>query len=337
MASDAGYFPVLDVSCCRAQDMNDARLPLLVLIPLQPAFVQLLAERYALSYCPQGPGSLDWPALAQAGVRAVLTNGTTGLNRAQMQALPALGLVCAFGAGVEGIDLGAARELGIAVTHAPGVNNATVADHALALMLALARGVAPLDRAVKAGLWQHSRGERPTLHRRRLGLVGMGHIGQQIARRALGFEMSVAYCTRQPRPELPYRHHENVLSLAEASDYLVLACPGGPATRHLIDRQVLRALGPAGFVVNVARGSVLHTGDLIAALQAGEIAGAGLDVLEDEPTVPAELRRLDQVLLTPHISGRSPEAQKAQMECLLANLQAFERGQPLLTSVNSGS
>ncbi|WIT14345.1 2-hydroxyacid dehydrogenase [Paucibacter sediminis] len=309
--------------------MNEIRPSLLALIPLQPALVQALGEHCELSYEPQGPAGLDWPAMARRGVRAVLTNGTTGLSRAQMQALPGLGLVCAFGAGFEAIDLAAARELGIAVTHAPGVNNATVADHALALMLALARGLAPLDRAVKAGLWQHSRAERPTLHRRRLGLLGMGNIGQQIARRALGFEMSVAYCTRQPRPELPYQHHASVLSLAAASDYLVLACPGGPATRHLVNREVLRALGPTGFVVNVARGSVLHSGDLIAALQAGEIAGAGLDVLDDEPAVPAELCRLDQVLLTPHISGRSPEAQRAQLACLLENLQAFCAGRAL--------
>lgn len=306
---------------------------LLVLIPLPPAFVQRLAEQYELSYEPKGFSSARWEELAQRHTPAVLTNGSTGLSEAQMRALPGLGLVCSFGVGYESIDLAAAKALGLAVTHAPGVNNATVADHALALMLALARGLAPLDRAVKAGLWEQSRAERPTLNRGRLGLIGIGNIGQQIARRAAAFDMQIGYHSRQPRPELPYRHFADVQSLAAESDFLVLACPGGAATRHLVNRTVLRALGPQGFVVNVARGSVLHTGDLIEALRAGEIAGAGLDVLEGEPLVPEALLTMDQVLLSPHISGRSPDAQRAQMACLTANLDAFFVGQPLPTPV----
>jgi len=316
---------------------------LLILIPLPPVFEQELAESYQLISAAAG-----WDAGLQAllkarrerglGVRAVLSNGTTGLSRAQMLDLGAgqaggLGLVCAFGAGYEAINLVAARELGVAVTHAPGINNATVADHALALMLGLARGIAGLDRAVKAGAWLSSRAERPTLNGRRLGLVGMGNIGQQIARRALGFDMSVAYHSRLAKPDLPYCFHAELLALAEASDYLVLACPGGPATHHMVTREVLRRLGPQGYLINIARGSVVRTADLIAALQAGEIAGAGLDVLEDEPLVPPELAALDQVLLTPHISGRSPEAQRAQLACLMANLAAFFGAQVLPNAV----
>lgn len=318
---------------------GSAKPTLLILIPLQAAFAQTLGEHYQLISAPAGFDA-DLQALLRAlrecgqGVQAVLSNGTTGLSRAQMLALGAgqvggLGVVCAFGAGFEAIDVAAARELGVAVTHAPGINNATVADHALALMLGLARGIVGLDRAVKSGAWQSSRAERPTLNGRRLGLLGMGNIGQQIARRAQGFDMSVGYHTRQARPDLPYRFHADLLGLAEASDYLVLACPGGPATRHLVTREVLRCLGPQGYLVNIARGSVVRTPDLIAALQTGEIAGAGLDVLEDEPQVPPELAAMDQVLLTPHISGRSPEAQRAQLACLMANLAAFFEGQVL--------
>jgi lactate dehydrogenase-like 2-hydroxyacid dehydrogenase len=305
------------------------RRTLLVLIPLQEAFVQSLAEWLEVEYAPEGPSEALWARLQGRPVDAVLTNGSTGLSREQMQGLPGLGLVCSFGAGYEAIDLAAAQALGMAVSHAPGVNNATVADHALALMLGLARGLVPLDRAVKEGRWLSSRAERPTLNHQRLGLLGLGHIGQQIARRAAAFDMQVAYHTRQPREGVPYAHHASVLSLAEASDFLVVACPGGAATRHLVNREVLRSLGSQGFLINIARGSVVHTGDLVAALQQGEIAGAGLDVLEGEPEVPQALRVMEQVLLTPHVSGRSPEAQRAQLACLEANLRAFWAGQPL--------
>ncbi|WP_077037450.1 2-hydroxyacid dehydrogenase [Pelomonas sp. KK5] len=294
--------------------MSDS-IHLLTLVPLPAEFIAVLAARYTLMHAPAGPEEART-------VQAVLTNGSTGLSAAQMAALPALRLVHAFGAGYEAIDLAAARSRGVIVSHAPGANDATVADHAMALLLAVSRGLVPVDRAVKAGGWEGSRAARPTLNGRRLGIVGMGLIGQKIARRAEAFDMQVAYHTRQPRLELPYAHHRSLLALAEASDCLVLACPGGAVTRHIVNREVLRALGPKGFLVNIARGSVVHTGDLIAALQAGEIAGAGLDVLEDEPEVPAELAAMDQVVLTPHMAGRSPEAQRAQLERLMAAVDA---------------
>ena len=326
--------------------MNDAqpdREPLLVLIPLQPEALAALDARYALIYEPAG--LRDAEALnslaARLGevrlgrLRAVLSNGSTGLSAAAMARLPALGLVASFGAGYENIDLPAARARRIAVTHAPGVNNATVADHALGLMLALARGFVGLDAAVKRGDWEASRAARPTLNGARLGLLGLGHIGQQIARRAEAFDMQIAYTARTPRAELPYRHVAALTTLAAESDFLVLACPGGPATRHLVGREVLRALGPAGYLVNIARGSVLDTAALIAALEAGEIAGAGLDVLESEPAVPAALAASVRVLLTPHVSGRSPAAQRAQVDNVIGNLQAFFAGRALPSAVQA--
>ncbi|MEJ6004013.1 2-hydroxyacid dehydrogenase [Paucibacter sp. AS339] len=313
--------------------LEPQRPALLILIPLPTPFVAQLAQHYRVIEAFEGPSAALWLRLRGQSVGAVLSNGSVGLSADQMDALPGLRLVSAFGAGYESIDLAAARQRGIQVSHAPGINNATVADHALMLMLALARGIVPLDRAVKSGAWLSSRTERPTLNGRRLGLVGIGNIGQQIARRASGFDMDVAYHARSARLELAYRHEADLLALAEWADYLVLACPGGTATRHLIKRPVLQALGPQGFIVNIARGSVLHTGDLIAALQAGEIAGAGLDVLEGEPEVPAELCSMPQVLLTPHVSGRSPEAQRAQLACLMANLAACFAGQALPNAV----
>ena len=302
---------------------------LLILIPLAESLLAQLRENPdlpPLRYAPQG---LDWRDSDLQSIRFVLTNGSTGLSRQQIQALPALQLISAFGAGYEAIDLQAAADYGVAVTHAPGANNATVADHAMALMLGIARGLAQLDVAVKAGRWDSSRAARPSIHGKRLGLIGLGNIGLQIARRAAAFDMQVAYHTRQVRAGLAYDYCATPLALAARSDYLVLACPGGPATRHLVNRALLEALGPQGFLINIARGSVVDNAALIEALQTGGIAGAALDVVEGEPILPAAFTCLDNVLLTPHVSGRSPEALQRQLEMFCENLQARRAGQAL--------
>ena len=295
-------------------------MELLLLIEMAASFVADLQSRWPLAR--------HTPQRADA-VRIVITNGSTGLSAQQMDALPALQLVCCYGAGYENIDLQAAQQRGITVTHAPGVNNATVADHAMALMLSSARALPLLDRAVKAGQWLSHRTARPAVHGKRLGIVGMGNIGALIASRAAGFDMEVAYHARHARPDIAYRYVGDVLELARDSDYLILACPGGPATRHLVNKEVLAALGPQGFLVNIARGSVVDTTALIEALQQKRIAGAALDVIENEPAIPPEAAQLDALILTPHISGRSPEAQQAQHDALLYNIRACLEGQPL--------
>ncbi|GAB2486090.1 2-hydroxyacid dehydrogenase [Comamonas humi] len=292
---------------------------LLALVPLPAVTRQALAMHYELL------AAADGPAVVQADlpldqVVAVVTNGTVGLSAALMARLPALRLACAFGVGYENVDVEAARQRGIVVTNAPGTNDDTVADHALGFMLALSRGYGALTEAVRAGGWHQSRAARPTLSGAAVGIIGMGRIGQGIARRAQGFGMRVRYCTRRPCADLPYSHEPDLVALARASDYLVAACPGGPATRHLVNAEVLSALGPQGFLVNVARGSVVQTDDLVRALQGRAIAGAGLDVLESEPEVPEALRLLDNVLITPHMAGRSPAAHQAQTEALLRSL-----------------
>ncbi|VVE61767.1 hydroxyacid dehydrogenase [Pandoraea captiosa] len=323
--------------------MHDAPL-LLNLIPLEPlARAQLRAagldihdvDVTASGLAGRGTaGKSDISGLASRA-RLLLTNGTTGLNAAQMDLLPQLELVCAFGAGYERIDVAAATQRGIAVAHAPNTNGQTVADHALALMLAVSRGLVTLDRAVKAGGWAKHRAPRPTLHGARLGVIGLGNIGQAIARRAEGFGMSVGYHTRTPHDDRRWQYFANVAELADASDFLVLACPGGPSTHHLVDADVLARLGANGFLVNVARGSVVDTEALIEALCDGVIAGAALDVFETEPEVPSALRMLENVVLTPHVSGRSPAALQAQIDSVLANVRAHLAGQPLPTPVNS--
>lgn len=305
---------------------------LLLSIELPVPFMADLRARWPLAAVPAGWTPARLAPHHAAAVRVVVTNGTTGLTAQQMDALPALRLVCCYGAGYENVDLAAAQARGISVTHAPGANSATVADHALALMLACARALPVLDRAVKQGRWLGHRIARPALHGRRLGIVGMGHIGTLIARRAQGFDMEIAYHTRHAHrtgPAQAYRYVETVLQLARASDYLVLACPGGAATHHLVNGAVLDALGQQGFLVNVARGSVVDTAALIDALQHRRIAGAALDVIEHEPALPPEAAQLDTLVLTPHVSGRSPQAQQAQYDALLGNLCAYFDGQPL--------
>ena len=290
------------------------RLHVLALIPLPAATRAALASIYTV-HEGTSTSSVPWEDIA-----AVVTNGTTGLSAAQMERMPALRIACAFGAGYEAVDLDAAGQRGVVVAHAPGANDETVADHALGFLLALSRGYGALTAAVRAGGWHGLRAARPTLNGATLGIIGMGRIGKAIARRAVGFGMQVRYCTRGPRNDLPYHHEPSLPALAEASDYLVAACPGGPATHHIVDGPVLAALGPAGFFVNVARGSVVDTEALVQALRRGGIAGAGLDVFEYEPEVPAALRALDNVLLTPHMAGRSPASEAAQTTVLLASL-----------------
>lgn len=295
----------------------------LALIALPESTVDALRSQYALHYCPDG---MPPDAPCTETIRAIVTNGSTGLSDAQMAQLPALEIICAFGAGYESVDVAAAARRGIVVTHAPGTNAETVADHAFGMLLALARGYAPLTAAVLHGRWQQSRQARPTLTGASLGIVGMGRIGRLIAGRAQGFAMKIGYHGRHAQADAPGRYYTSPAALAAASDFLVVACNGGPETWHLIDRPVLQALGSSGYVVNVSRGSVLDTRALLDALDAGEIAGAGLDVIENEPDVPTELFRHRDVLITPHMAGRSPASWLAQRDALLTSLsQHFAR------------
>lgn len=310
-------------------------IPLLIAVDIEPEHLESLA---AAGFDPVVvPGRAERAAFIRAqgaGIRGVLTNGSTGLDAAEMAALPRLEIVCAQGAGFEKVDVAAARARGIAVTHGPGTNDASVSDHAMALLLGIARGLVETDAGVRRGEWMASRRPRPTVSGRKLGILGLGTIGEQIARRgAGGFDMTVAYHNRRPRDGAPYLYLPSPTALAGWSDFLVVATPGGAATQHLVDAAVLDALGPEGFLVNIARGSVVDTAALIRALEAGRIGGAALDVVEGEPQVPQGLVGLANVLLTPHIAGRSPEAIKATVDLVIANLAAHFAGRAVLTPV----
>ncbi|NBA96534.1 2-hydroxyacid dehydrogenase [Pseudomonas sp. R5(2019)] len=265
-------------------------------------------------------------------IRAVLTRGPLGLYAEEIEALPNLQIICVIGAGYEHVDLQAARKRGITVTNGAGVNASAVADHAMALLLALVRNIPNADAGVRRGEW--SKVMRPSLAGKRLGILGLGAVGLAIAKRAaLGFDMTVSYHNRQPRSDVSYSYSASALALAGASDFLVLATPGGAATAQLIDKAVLQALGCEGFLVNIGRGSVVATADLIEALQQRQIAGAALDVFDDEPSVPDELKALSNVVLTPHVAGLSPESTRATVQMVADNLAAFYAGKPVLTPV----
>jgi lactate dehydrogenase-like 2-hydroxyacid dehydrogenase len=208
-----------------------------------------------------------------------------------------------------------------------------VADHAFALLLATVRAIPQLDRACRGGVWRDGLPMSPKLAGKRLGILGLGTIGRQIAKRGAGFDMEIGYHNRSHVQDLAYRYLESTEALAQWCDMLVVATPGGAATRHLVDARVLKALGPRGYLVNVARGSVVDTDALAQALRDGAIAGAGLDVYESEPEPPASLLGFTNVVLTPHVAGWSPESVDASVRRFLDNARRHLAGETVLTPI----
>lgn len=278
----------------------------------------------------------DAAAFSQAAprIRAIAGGGESRVPRALMDQLPALEMISVMGVGYDGVDVTAALERRVPVTHTPGVLNEDVADLAIGLMLSVARRIPQADQYVRTGQWLN--GPMPLACKvsgARLGIVGLGRIGQAIADRARAFNMSIAYTARHQKPDAPYRYYASAQALASEADFLVLVTPGGAGTRKLVNAGVLKALGPKGYLINVARGSVVDQSALVDALQKGLIAGAGLDVFEDEPNVPAALRAMDNVVLTPHMASATLQTRQAMADLAAANLHAHFAGQPLLSPV----
>ena len=268
-----------------------------------------------------------------ANIRAVLTIGSVGLTAAEMDAMPALELVCALGVGYESIDVAHARARRLVLANGAGTNDDCVADHAFALLLAVVRNVPRLDQQCRQGLWRDALPLPASISHRRLGIVGLGGIGHKVAHRALGFGMQIAYHGRQRQELVAYSYFADLVALAAWADFLVLCTPGGPATRHLVGAEVLSALGSDGYLVNVARGSVVDTAALADALRHGRIAGAGLDVYESEPRPPAELLEFNNLVLTPHVGGWSPQAIEASVQRFIANATRHFAGQSVVSPI----
>ncbi|MBS0320982.1 MAG: 2-hydroxyacid dehydrogenase [Proteobacteria bacterium] len=295
-----------------------------------------LAERFELLGPVPPPFARNVAALPAADlgrVRALVTIGGAGIKAQAMSLLPALELVACLGSGFEEVDVVAARARGIRVTHSPNANAAAVADLAMGLTIASVRRFHAGDILLRSGQWQGNAGPRPPARRgltgRRMGIYGLGAIGALIAQRARAFAIDVGYHSRHRRTDVDYPYFATLASLADWCDILVIAVRADAATRHSVDAGILAALGADGHVVNIARGSVIDEAALVAALDAGTLGGAGLDVYEQEPHVPAALLDHPSVVATPHIGGATLEAQDAMSAMLLANLDAWAAGTPL--------
>lgn len=292
-----------------------------------------IGERYDLLDAAGRPPAEIFSAEQLAPVRAMITAGGQRIPAAVLDTLPSLGAIICYGTGYDGIDFAETARRNIAVGNSPAANAAAVADLAMTLMLAATRRLLPADAYVRSGDWAAAKPspfmrQPPGVTGRRIGVYGMGAIGRKIAARCAAFEAEVAYHSRS-RHDVPYAYHASLAALAEWADILMVAVRAGAETRHAVDAGILRKLGPAGTVVNISRGSVIDQSALVAALESGAIAAAGLDVYEKEPHAPDALTRLPNVVLTPHIGGHTAESHRAMQDCVLANLDAFFAGQPL--------
>lgn len=314
--------------------MNDGKAIALQLCPFSTLLESGLAQRFEVVrwFELEPPAQQQLLAGRAAAVRVVVTGGHIGCSNELMSSLPSLGIVAINGVGVDKVDLSVARARGVRVVRTPGVLADDVADLAVGLIIGLLRGIPAADAFVRQGLWEQ--GAWPLARKvtgRRFGILGLGEIGSAIARRLAAFG-PVAYSGPRRKP-VPYAFHAEVLDLARASDVLIISCPSNESTRHLVGAAVIDALGPHGYLVNVARGSIVDERELAAALAAGKLQGAALDVFEDEPHVPETLRASNRVVLTPHIASATVEVRAQMAELILRNLDAFMSGAPLTAAV----
>lgn len=271
----------------------------------------------------------DFLAERGAEIDIVVTSARYGCSTEQLAHMPNLKAICSFGVGHDSIAVDEAKARGIAISTTPDVLNECVADTAIGLVIDTARQFAASDQHVRQGKWL--KGQYPLTRKvsgKKLGIVGFGRIGKEIAKRAAGFDLDIRYHNRRPDPSTDHGYEADLKALASWADFLVLACPGGASTHHLIDAEVLAALGAEGILVNISRGSVVDEQALVAALQAGTLGGAGLDVFEDEPRVPEALFAMPNVVLLPHVGSATEETRLAMENLLFDNLDAFiERGE----------
>jgi hydroxypyruvate reductase len=275
----------------------------------------------------------DCVNVPEAAVRAMVVPGGYAVPESMIGSLPNLEVISVFGVGYDGVPLPVCRVRGIRVTNTPDVLTDDVADIAVALVLMTSRRLGEAERHVRDGCWPL--GAFPLAHALRgktAGILGLGRIGKAIARRLEAFGMKIAYHGRKPQP-VPFAYSASLRELARMSDFLIVACPGGPGTRHLINAEVLAALGPQGTLINIARGSVVDEQALVQALESGGIRSAGLDVFENEPQVPERLLGCPQAVVLPHIGSATHETRRAMAQLVIDNLAAHFSGQPLLTPV----
>jgi lactate dehydrogenase-like 2-hydroxyacid dehydrogenase len=302
-----------------------SKTPILVLTTIPADLRMRLGAEYDL---------VDRAAVAGSGAdpsrfRIAVTTSMAGVDEATMASLPGLGLVACNGAGLDKIDLAAAARRGIAVAHTPDELTEDTADFAIALLYATARRTVEADRFVRAGRWTTERMQPSRrILGKTMGIVGLGRIGQAVARRAVGIGMTVAYNGRREKPGVSYAFEPDLGRLAERADMLVLSCAGGEATRNLVDAAILERLGPDGILINISRGSVVDEPALIAALQNGTIAAAGLDVFATEPAIDERFMAMENVVVQPHYASLTHETRAALVGRISADIASFLAGRP---------
>jgi len=307
---------------------------IVVIGPMYPACEERLDREFTVHRLWQ---AADQPAFLHGvadRVRGVALYALHGCPTAVIEALPKLEIIACMGIGVDKIDLDCARSRGIRVTNTPDVVTDDTADIAMALMLAAERRIAEADRFVRRGGWLA--GDHPfgrALRNRKVGIVALGRIGQAIARRCEAFGTQIAYYGPRRKEGVAYPYFADPVALAEWAEILVVAAPGGAATRNLVDRAVIDALGPDGTLINIARGSVVDEAALVAALAEGRLGRAGLDVYVSEPNVPEALFAMDNVVLSPHTGSATDDTRRAMGDLTVDNLLAHFAGKPLPTPV----
>jgi lactate dehydrogenase-like 2-hydroxyacid dehydrogenase len=302
-----------------------------IYFPLQ----QALEREYTVHKVWDAPDRQAFIEAVGPRLRGVVTTVVDGVSAREIDAMPKVEIISCFGKSLAKVDVAAARRRGIAVTNVPDSVSVPVADIALGLIVMVMRRMTEAERYVRAGKWP----EKPFPPGRGLtgkicGIVGLGEIGREIARRVEACGMPVCYHGPRRKTDVAYRFFAELEEMARAADCLIVTCPATPETQNLIDARILEALGPEGYLINVARGSIVDEPALIAALTSGRIAGAGLDVLRDEPRVPPELLALDNVAIVPHIGSNIMEIREERLTNIVGNLRAHFAGQPLLTPVD---
>jgi lactate dehydrogenase-like 2-hydroxyacid dehydrogenase len=311
-----------------------SRPDVLVIGPYPPWDMEALEARFQVHKLWEADDKQAFIAAHAKNIKAIATRGELGADAELISALPHLEIISCYGVGTDAIDLAAARARGIKVTNTPDVLTEDVADIAIGLMLCVARQMLKAEAHVRSGNWR--KGNMPLVTRvygMRLGIIGLGRIGAAVAKRAAAFDMKISYFNRHARSDAAYAYQPSLVELAKASDFLVATVAGGAGTMKLIGAEVFEALGPRGFFINVARGSVVDETALIAALQNNKIAGAGLDVFLNEPNIDERFLRMENAVLQPHHGSGTIETRKAMGKLVRDNLAACFAGQPLLTEV----
>jgi hydroxypyruvate reductase len=305
----------------------------IITAPLPPFLYDPLKASYQ---CHDYLKAADKAALLAAGgkkIRGLVQGGGTLAPTELLDALPALEIISVFGVGYDGVPVAYCKQRGIKVTNTPDVLTDDVADVAVGLIMMTGRGFVRLNRFVQAGEWEKRGPELTTkLGGRKVGILGLGRIGKAIAQRVAAMEMKIAYTGRKPQ-DVPYEYLPDLKALAAAVDFLVIACPGGAATKNIVNAEVLAVLGRKGTLINIARGSIVDEPALVAALAAGTIKGAGLDVFADEPHIPAPLLSMDNVVLLPHVGSATRETRQAMGDLCKANLDAWFANRKTLTLI----